>query len=728
MVFVVPCGSSASDDWLNWTSFSDVRRMCVINDTVFAATSGGLLAIVDPTQPGRQFINTDGLGTTDITDIIVAADGQKWVTGLGRLIKFNYDNPVQYLFRDVDDHLIRLYCVVDNGDLMWVGTNVGLVLFSKKLFGGQILDSYSLFGDLNPSPTVTGIQLVGDSIWIATSDGLAVANKSQLAPLKAPAAWTVFNMGKYPELGSSAVTGVIAHQSEIYVTTARGVFRLERSTDTSFLSVNIGSDISYAAMRVDNDSLFYYGNTGSGGVLGYIEGTTAHALPRNGLPSSSYPIMGVNTGSFRWAAVAAGGIYQNSTGSFARYAHTGPPGNNVSDIAVSAAGLVTAGFTSQPAAQYDGTSWRTRSFWVREGTTRFVVDSAGRAWGGTRGNGLWLITDSLLKNYDENNSTLRGNSVPPAGPNFVFITGLATDAGYVYAVSFLAVNGYPIAIGDLSNLDDPSAWDSLGVAEGINDINVTSLDCYAGYLAIGAETKGVFKYYMGPEPADRSDDAIFHYTRDTGYLVSDNVSVVKFAPDGSLWVGTSLGLSRWDAGLEFFVDVDLPRGVGPEITDIEFDGRGSVWIGSRTGLARLNMIAGSTDVYSAETSGLLSDNIRALTFDRFTGRLFVATDAGISVRPSEIGLPTDRVEDVIAFPNPFVIRSDTDGLKFNFDGLATLRIFASSGELVLETELTTEGWDGRNQQGTLVASGVYLFVLNDQDGHIGRGKFLLVRE
>ena len=178
-------------EWVNRTSFKEVRRMRLINDTLFLATSGGILAVGNPNEPGREFLNTDGLGTTDITDIIVDNEDQKWVTGYGRLVKFNYENPVQYLFRDYDNDLLSLYSVVDESDHLWVGTDIGLVLFSKTLFGGQIQDSYTLFGDLNPDPSVLDITVIGDSIWLATSSGLAVADKSNPSLLKAPSSWTV---------------------------------------------------------------------------------------------------------------------------------------------------------------------------------------------------------------------------------------------------------------------------------------------------------------------------------------------------------------------------------------------------------------------------------------------------------------------------------------------------------------------------------------------------------
>lgn len=713
-------------EWVNRTSFKEVRRLRVINDTLFLATSGGILAVSDPGEPGREFLNTDGLGTTDITDLIVDNEGQKWVTGYGRLVKFDYENPVQYLFRDYDNDLLHLYRIVDESDHLWIGADIGLVLFSKTLFGGQIQDSYTLFGDLNPNPSVLDITVTGDSIWLATSSGLAVANKSNPSFLKAPSSWTVFGLGRYPELENDTVRSVISYMNEIYIATPENVFLLERNTDTTFVPISIGNGVSFVNILVDGDSLFYFYDGTDGGGMGVINGSVATPIAVSGVPS--YPQIGLKGPGGRWLSLGDGGVYYEDDDIYTEYPHTGLPDNLISDIAVNANGLLTVGFKYTGAGQYDGEKWTIGDFSVGTGLTDLIVDSSGNAWAGTIGNGLWLITDNSLINYDENNSTLRGNSDnPPAGLRYVYIRGLATDGRYLYATCYRAVNNYPVAVGDFLNTEP--VWDSIGFDDGIKDNFTVDLDYCNGYLAVGTESNGVYKYYMGGDPFDHSDDSVFQYrTGWPDYLVSDDIKVVKFDPDGSLWVGTNKGLSRYDPGYEFFVDVELPAGIGPVITAVEFDGRGSAWVGSTTGLARLNLLSGDVTLYNSLNSGLLSNYVRCLTYDKFSGRLYIGTDAGFSYLPSEIGIPTGNVEDVIAFPNPFVIRSGSDRVNFNFLERATLRIFTTAGELVRETELTSEGWDGRNQSGEPVASGVYIFVLNDLENNVGKGKILLVRE
>ena len=56
--------------------------MSLIDDTVYMATSGGLMILeaADVSTAGLQFTNVDGLGTTDITEVIKDASGAKWIS------------------------------------------------------------------------------------------------------------------------------------------------------------------------------------------------------------------------------------------------------------------------------------------------------------------------------------------------------------------------------------------------------------------------------------------------------------------------------------------------------------------------------------------------------------------------------------------------------------------------------------------------------------------------
>ena len=83
------------------------------------------------------------------------------------------------------------------------------------------------------------------------------------------------------------------------------------------------------------------------------------------------------------------------------------------------------------------------------------------------------------------------------------------------------------------------------------------------------------------------------------------------------------------------------------------------------------------------------------------------------------------------FPNPW--RSDRNASRpMTFDGLtpgATVNIFTVSGHHV-KTVAAGAGsavWDLTNESGSRVASGFYLYLATDAAGHLGRGKFAIIR-
>ena len=720
----VPAADDGLSSWVSLTSFKEVRRMRIIDDTLFMATSGGLLAVSDPDLPGVGYTNLDGLGTVDITDVIVDAGGYRWVAGHGRLVRFNPPDSRQYLFLDNESNLLRLLCVVDDGDQLWIGTEIGLVRFSKLNDGGQIEDSYTLFGDLNASPAVNDIKLRGDSIWLATSAGLAIADRSIPNLLKSPSNWTVLGPVDYPQLSTGVVRRVVFFESDIYLGTNRGLFRMDiLPTDTVLTQMPVGATTYFSDIQVQNDSLFLFYGWG----FAVIKDGAVSSVPYPGVPTE--PVTGQVFDGRRWLAADSGGVFVDNGGTYAEYPYTGAPGNNVTDITIDRSGVLTAGFGHYGVARYIDGQWYESPVFVGNRSTFAASDSTGTAWVGTYGQGLWQVTDSGAFRWDESNSALIGNSDGVDGIKYVVIHGVDTDDRFVYAACYRALNNSPLVFGELSRLDQPDGWGALGMDEGITNIFAYGLDYDDGYVAMGTTSAGIFKCQVGSDPFNCGDGCCVHYTAAEWNLISDEIRVVKFAPDGLLWAGTNMGLSFFDplaSQQGRFVDVTLPQGFGPDVLALDFDRRGDAWVGSNNGLALLTAATGEMTYFTSINSGLVSDDIRSLTYDPFTGDMYAATASGISIYKSTTGPPTSVMDSVYAFPNPFVIASQGDRLSFNYALPGTISIFSIEGGLVYEMA-AGQSWDGRNLGGSMVSSGVYLFVISGDNGDMGRGKFLLVR-
>jgi hypothetical protein len=710
--------------WRTFTATNEMRRMVGVNDTMYIATSGGLVVIPSPDEPPLVLTNTDGLMSTDLWDILQDRNGSLWVCGFRGLTRFSFQNSQSYA-SDNQDGPDRLLCMADDGDNLWVGSENGLLLFSKTDNGGQFLDRYSI-SISNPFPRVNAVAIVGDTIWLATSMGIARGITTVPSQLKSPSNWIVFDQFSNPELIVIPQTRVVPFRNTVYVGNAYGIFHLFVDTlapDTTFMLDSLAINRQVFEMKVENDTLFSY----SEGNFRFITPTGAYGAPSSdGLTSA--PRNGHNNGQFRWVGLWKDGYYHDRTETFEPFAVEGMPDNAVSDVAVASRGRMTALFTSlKSVGQLETDGWHVEPLPptnTYQATTLASVDSSGNYWLGTFGNGLFRMTADSLANFDQLNSTLIGNS---EGAQYVVINGLALDSRFVYAACYRAVNGKPIAIAPISTADNPASWMSLGMADGITDAFASALDVYGEYLAYGTEGNGVYLYYFGSDPFDKSDDNVRHFTEtDFSQLISNSVTALRFSPSGELWGGTAFGLTRYDDGTERWVDTDLPAGIGPEVIDIDFDYRGTMWVAARGGLARYDPTTGEVAQFTPQNSGLISDAISNLTADRLTGDLYVATSRGISLYSSGFADPTVDVATIVAFPNPFIVNSANVGLRFNFAGAGTARIFTVAGEHVIDMPVNGV-WVGRNGSGQPVASGVYLFTVTDGNGNIGQGKFLLIR-
>ena len=555
--------------------------------------------------------------------------------------------------------------------------------------------------------------------YVATTTGFAVADKSTPSNLKAPDNWRSYDNNSHPELTSNDIRRVAWFDSSLYVATASGLYRLDSPADT-LVNFDFGATSEFTDMVIQNDTLWVFSASG----FGHVDRGVVFYEPATGMPS--WPRTGARSSSRMWLAARVGGLFYSIGGVYERYDFEGLPDNYIRDISITDDGLTTIlPYEGSPHELHDG-MWVERPIVYSSHTNAIAVDRLGHNWIATWGGGTSLLGDTVAR-YTHENSTLRGVS---EGPGYIVVTDLVASGNYVYMALFRAVDGVRVGVADLTAPDILSRWTSFGVSDGIIGDRIATVDFYNGALAIGSQENGLYYLYVGDDPYETGTDTLARYYEDSPdfrkRIVSDLIRVARFSPDGELWVGTNSGLTRLDRGIELFVNVDLPDNFGPDISAIEFDSRGNVWVGAANGLVCYEAVDGGLQLCTSRNSGLVHDAVVALTFDDNTGDMYVATQRGVSIRQSTIGRPTENLDSVYAFPNPFRVTSPDDRLNFNYAGQATLRIFTIAGELV--AELPEPVWDGRNQVGEPVSSGVYIFVLNDRASEVGRGKILLVRQ
>lgn len=208
--------------------------------------------------------------------------------------------------------------------------------------------------------------------------------------------------------------------------------------------------------------------------------------------------------------------------------------------------------------------------------------------------------------------------------------------------------------------------------------------------------------------------------------------------DGQIWFGTNLGPfvindpSTFRSSDFTFEQVKVSRDDGSGLADyllsgipitaIAIDGGQRKWFGSLGSGVYLISNDSQEELlhFTTSNSPLPSDNVYDIAIDGTTGRVFFATDKGLCSYLSDATQPEASLETsaVYAFPNP--VDPDYHG-PIIVRGLTVdseVKILSSTGQLVWQgiSNGGTFSWNGCNQRGQRVASGVYNVVAATKNG------------
>ena len=163
---------------------------------------------------------------------------------------------------------------------------------------------------------------------------------------------------------------------------------------------------------------------------------------------------------------------------------------------------------------------------------------------------------------------------------------------------------------------------------------------------------------------------------------------------------------------------------GIEITSIVIDGGGRKWIGTaNNGLYLISEDNNNQlEHFTWDNSMLLSNHILNLALSP-EGVLYIGTDKGLCSYKTDSSEPNSTMtcETVYAYPNP--VRPEYRG-NITITGLsyhADVKIVTSNGVLVNQGRSTGGSyvWDGNDQKGRRVASGIYMVQTATNSGDKG---------
>lgn len=209
--------------------------------------------------------------------------------------------------------------------------------------------------------------------------------------------------------------------------------------------------------------------------------------------------------------------------------------------------------------------------------------------------------------------------------------------------------------------------------------------------------------------------------------------------NGNIWIGTTSGplylsMSDIQNGNNIFTQHKVPRNDNTNYADylldnsnircIAVDGANQKWFGTDNGVYLVSDDC-NKQIYhfNTENSPLISNIVYNIAINNNTGKVYFATDKGLCSFNNEIISPNiEMTEDnVYAYPNPvksnYTGRINIVGLSFNAD----VKIVSTNGTLIKEGRSTggSYSWDGCDQNGKKVASGIYMVETATESGEKG---------
>lgn len=172
-----------------------------------------------------------------------------------------------------------------------------------------------------------------------------------------------------------------------------------------------------------------------------------------------------------------------------------------------------------------------------------------------------------------------------------------------------------------------------------------------GNTWIGSNGGGLYKYYhqdfarLGPEnrvgvmSVLKDDDVIwagsmnhglwkFKDNTETYYANNQEILCLKKGPDGTLWVGGTMGIGRYDRGKDKFEWLSMKDGLaGNLVFNIQFDEKNNVWIATGGGLSYYD---GKKFTNYRTEDGLLVNRLNSAYYSEKFKTLFIGNELGMN--------------------------------------------------------------------------------------------------
>ncbi len=701
------------DNWFTYSSLTDIYEADVDNNnTVWAATSGGLFSYNIDTKELTPYTNIGALLSLDITSVLCTDDGKVYAGSSDGVIHILDQNREWTYLTDIrssgqpNGSVNKMF--MHDGKLYAVGGfGVSVINIEEQVF----IESASKFGNLPPNTEVRDATVLGDSIYLATADGIAVTDVTK--SLVDPSSWTIYNNS---DDNFNSFTDIETYNNRVYMVSVDRLFYLDKGKFVQQDKISYG----IVGLEATQNELYYTGWFFIKSLNSTIDFPTEENI-------SGFKLLNEAEGTFI-VLLRNFGIGIASEGNIEEIQPNSPNANLYSSIDVDSKSRLWVSSSSGGGTgvmMFDGEHWTdyTRKDEDIETNDFFKIHSTtdGRTIASTWGDGFYIFeSDGTYQHYDEQNTPIRGIQ-----SNETYTLAGCADldfAGNLWIVNYGENSAGPILLaitpeGDMHSFENRTSSTARYFVPMTID--------FAGTKWLGATEKfnsGLYYFNEKGTFEDLSDDIFGTYTSSSlNNLPSNTINDLVTDKQGKVWVGTSSGVCQilnpsavLGDSKPLAVFSDLIGNV--QVYDIEVDAIDNKWVATAAGLWVLD--SDGTEVLAIinkSNSPLTTDLIESVTLDDVTGRVFIGTKEGLFTAYSLSVAPKDN-HDISCYPQPFKPRRDEEVVIEGLAGNSDVRILTTNGQLVAEIQSAGAKtiWNGKDINGNYVQTGVYLIVASSE--------------
>ena len=613
---------------------------------------------------------------------------------------------------------------------VYVLSSFGVSIFNRS--DSTFRDSWTRLGAFQADTRVNDLVVRGDTVFLATASGLALAELGA-GDLADPLNWRTYSGGDCEgEVFSLAQRG-----AAMILGGEGGLCRYEAGAISAIASTPGGLLMSSREGRT-------VGVAGST-VWEVLDGSVTEIATLEN-PGTSISLAGdgsILVGTEQGAVVLKGD-------ESSRIIPDGPASNSFPDLALDRTGGVWVATGDRGVSRFSDERWEnftseTTERITNNGIRTISTDHTGRVWGGSFGDGFYRFEPDAetisITHFDETNSPLQATS---KFPDITVAESVdSDDNGVVWALNWDNTDGRRTALYSYEYGPEGSAgtWTPHPFSGRFFSYTKTfrwiAVDLNGTKWIAGNDKPQGLLYYVN-ENSDPQQPGVWNALTTTHGLPQNDPTAILVDPDGEIWVGTPVGLSilvnpfgvRQDGpSAAIFREVRSLDDVF--IWDIAVDALNRKWIGTDQGAFLISSDGTELISHFTEANSALSNNVvRSIAIDRTTGFVYLGTENGLNRLRTEAVESVDP-EEIIAAPQPFLAGVDQRVRLEGLPGNASVKILTTDGRVVREYRSpggAIATWDGRDADGNLVATGVYLVFAESPLGETSAGKIALIRE